>query len=64
MIRVKHCAICNTSMILEFENDTKEAACPRCGAAFRYRLLGRSMCEFISELFPSCGDSLEPAKCG
>jgi hypothetical protein len=52
-------------MILDFENDTKEAVCPHCGAAFRYRLLGRSMCEFISELFPSSyDDSLEPAKCG
>ena len=64
MVRVKHCAICNTSMILDFENDTKEAVCPHCGAAFRYILLGRSMCEFIADLFPSYDDSLQPAKCG
>ena len=64
MLRIKNCAICKNAMILDFDKELKEGVCPVCGTAFRYRLLGRSMCEFISELFPSYDDSLEPAKCG
>lgn len=64
MKRVKYCAICNASMILDFENNAKEAVCPHCGTMFQYRLLGRATCEFISECLPALDDDFIPAKAG
>ncbi len=66
MVHVRNCAVCNNSMMLDFQKETKEAVCPHCGAALKYRLFGKSMCEIISESlpFPSFDDDLSPAMCG
>lgn len=45
MVKVKRCAYCRNLMILDFEKTPKDGICPYCGAAFRYRLLGNSICE-------------------
>ncbi len=64
MKRVKYCAICKNSMMLDFQKDTKEAICPHCGAAFKYRLLGKSMFEIVSDALPPLDEDLAPALCG
>ena len=64
MVRIKNCAFCKNSMMLDFQKETKEAVCPHCGAALRYRLLGRSMYEIISDIFPTAEDEPAPAMCG
>jgi len=63
MKRVKYCAICHNSMVLDFEQQKKDGVCPHCGTAFQYRLLGRAMCEIISDCFPGYDDFI-PAKAG
>ena len=64
MTRVRNCAVCKNSMILDFQEETQEAVCPHCGTMFQYRLLGRAMCEFISECLPALDDDFIPAKAG
>ena len=64
MTRVRNCAVCKNSMILDFQEETQEAVCPHCGAALRYRLLDRFMFEIISESFAVLDDDLPPALCG
>ena len=64
MKRVKYCAICKNSMMLDFQKDTKEAICPHCGASLKYRLLGKSMFEIVSDALPPLDEDLAPALCG
>ena len=65
MTRVRNCAVCKNSMILDFQKETQEAVCPHCGAALRYRLLDRFMFEIISEsvTLSALDDDLPPAMC-
>jgi hypothetical protein len=50
-------------MILDFDKELKDGVCPVCGTPYRYRLLGRSMYEVISDLIPE--DEYVPiAQCG
>jgi hypothetical protein len=51
-------------MMLDFQKDTKEAVCPHCGAVLKYRLLGKSMYEIVSDALPPLDDDLAPALCG
>ena len=64
MTRVRNCAVCKNSMMLDFQKDTKEAICPHCGAALKYRLLGKSMFEIVSDALPPLDEDLAPALCG
>ena len=64
MVRVRNCAICKNSMLLDFQKETKETVCPHCGAALKYRLMGNFIYEIISESLPSFDDDLTPAMCG
>lgn len=63
MLRVKNCAICKKSMILDFDKELKQGVCPVCGTPYQYRLLGRSMYELISDLIPE-DDPIPVAQCG
>lgn len=49
MVRIKNCAICKQAMVLDFDWYFKPASCPKCGAAFQYRLLGSSIYEIVKE---------------
>ena len=64
MIKVKNCAICHNSIILDFESQKKECVCPHCGNTFQYRLLGKTMYEMISAFFPTDENDMSPAQCG
>jgi hypothetical protein len=64
MIKVKNCAICHNSIILDFESQKKECVCPHCGNTFQYRLLGRSMYEVISDISPAGENDYQSVYCG
>lgn len=64
MVRIKNCAICHNCILLDFEQQIKDGICPRCGATFKYRMLGRRMFEFISERFTVEEDDLLSVQCG
>ena len=66
MIRVRNCAVCKNSMMLDFQNEMQEAVCPHCGASLRYRLLDRFMFQIISDTvaLSALDDDLPPAMCG
>ena len=49
MTRVRNCAVCKNSMMLDFQEEIQEAVCPHCGAVLRYRLLDRFMFQIISD---------------
>ena len=45
MVRITKCARCRNYMMLDYKPQLQNAFCPWCGKAFRYRLIGTSICE-------------------
>lgn len=64
MVRVKNCAICHNCILLDFDQQKKDGVCPRCGATFQYRLLGRRMFEVICDRFPAADEEMLSVQCG